>query len=251
MSQIGCFSRPSSMSDGSLAQPMQARLSATFEGAPPSSTAGGAAVAALAASLSAFSAASATRTSLVAAPRSGCCSRSLASSCLKPRPGSATRRPRTASRRASDISATLCTAPSPWMQARLSAACEGAPPSSRQWAGRQRPPCRTASPSLRRPPTVALYYTDHPLHIWNMCTPLMVKPRDQGETVHPGWHAGVCRRLQALLASWPPGRLRKCTLDVLALRCTCPRGSAAAPSGHRGRATSSLRATPRSRRPPW
>eukprot|EP00964_Phaeocystis_antarctica_P038819 scaffold22211_cov56-Phaeocystis_antarctica.AAC.1 len=67
---------------------MQARLSATFEGAPPSLAAGGAAAAALAASLSAFSAASASRTSLVAAPRSGCCSRSLASSGLKPRPGS-------------------------------------------------------------------------------------------------------------------------------------------------------------------
>eukprot|EP00964_Phaeocystis_antarctica_P140695 scaffold105570_cov36-Phaeocystis_antarctica.AAC.1 len=91
------------MSDGSLAQPMQARLSATFEAAPPSSTAGGGAVAALAASLSAFSAASASRTSFVAAPRSGCCSRSLASSGLKPRSGSAMRRPRTASRRASDV----------------------------------------------------------------------------------------------------------------------------------------------------
>eukprot|EP00964_Phaeocystis_antarctica_P033761 scaffold19146_cov53-Phaeocystis_antarctica.AAC.5 len=96
------------MSDGSRKQPMQARLSAAFEGAPPSSaaegaaaasTAGGAAAAALAASLSAFSAASASRTSLVAAPSSGCCSRSLASSGLKPRSGSATRSPRTASRR--------------------------------------------------------------------------------------------------------------------------------------------------------
>eukprot|EP00964_Phaeocystis_antarctica_P024165 scaffold13542_cov58-Phaeocystis_antarctica.AAC.3 len=89
------------MSDGSLAQPMHARLSAAFGGAQPSSAAGGAAAAALAASLSAFSAFSASRTSLVAAPRSGCCSRSLASSGLKPRSGSATRRPRTASRRAS------------------------------------------------------------------------------------------------------------------------------------------------------
>eukprot|EP00964_Phaeocystis_antarctica_P132896 scaffold97047_cov54-Phaeocystis_antarctica.AAC.4 len=88
---------------------MQARLSATFEGARPlspaggaaASAAGGAAAAASEASLSAFSAASATRTSLVAAPRSGCCSRSLASSGLKLRSGSATRRPRTASRRAS------------------------------------------------------------------------------------------------------------------------------------------------------
>eukprot|EP00964_Phaeocystis_antarctica_P073020 scaffold44775_cov59-Phaeocystis_antarctica.AAC.2 len=87
---------------------MQARLSATFEGAPPwlaagGAAAGGAAAAALAASLSAFSAASASRTSLVAAPRSGCCSRSLASSGLKPRSVSATRRPRTASRRASGV----------------------------------------------------------------------------------------------------------------------------------------------------
>eukprot|EP00964_Phaeocystis_antarctica_P111970 scaffold76205_cov59-Phaeocystis_antarctica.AAC.6 len=84
---------------------MQARLSAAFGGAPPSSAAGGAAAAVLAASLSAFSAFSASRTSLVAAPRSGCCSRSLASSGLKPRSGSATRRPRTASRRASGVQA--------------------------------------------------------------------------------------------------------------------------------------------------
>eukprot|EP00964_Phaeocystis_antarctica_P035294 scaffold20155_cov64-Phaeocystis_antarctica.AAC.4 len=76
---------------------MQARLSAAFEGAPPSTAAGGAAAAALAASLSAFSAVNASRTSLVAAPRSGCCARSFASSGLKPRSGSATRRPRTAS----------------------------------------------------------------------------------------------------------------------------------------------------------
>eukprot|EP00964_Phaeocystis_antarctica_P020402 scaffold11279_cov65-Phaeocystis_antarctica.AAC.2 len=82
---------------------MQARLSATFEGAPPCLAAGGAAAAASAASLSAFSAASAARTSLVAAPRSGCCARSLASSGLKPRSGSATRSPRTASRRASGL----------------------------------------------------------------------------------------------------------------------------------------------------
>eukprot|EP00964_Phaeocystis_antarctica_P010634 scaffold5850_cov61-Phaeocystis_antarctica.AAC.12 len=81
---------------------MQARLNATFEGAPPLSAADGAA-AALAASLSALSAASATRTSLVAAPRSGCCACSLASSGLKPRSGSATRSPRTASRRASGV----------------------------------------------------------------------------------------------------------------------------------------------------
>eukprot|EP00964_Phaeocystis_antarctica_P121706 scaffold85369_cov33-Phaeocystis_antarctica.AAC.1 len=80
---------------------MQARLSATGKGAPPSSAAGGgAAAAASAASLSSFSAASASRTSLVAAPRSGCCACSLASSGLKPRSGSATRSPRTASRRA-------------------------------------------------------------------------------------------------------------------------------------------------------
>eukprot|EP00964_Phaeocystis_antarctica_P015302 scaffold8462_cov64-Phaeocystis_antarctica.AAC.5 len=85
---------------------MQARLSATFEGAPPSSAAGGA-VAASAASLSVFSAASASRTSLVAAPRSGCCARSLASSGLKPRSGSATRRPRTASSRASGVQGSL------------------------------------------------------------------------------------------------------------------------------------------------
>eukprot|EP00964_Phaeocystis_antarctica_P153370 scaffold121620_cov69-Phaeocystis_antarctica.AAC.3 len=64
------------MSDGSLAQPKQARLSARFGGAPPLSTAGGTAVAtgvaaaALAASLSAFSAFSASLTSLVPAPRS-------------------------------------------------------------------------------------------------------------------------------------------------------------------------------------
>eukprot|EP00964_Phaeocystis_antarctica_P113222 scaffold77290_cov58-Phaeocystis_antarctica.AAC.3 len=81
---------------------MQARLSATGKGAPPSPAAGGAAAAPLAASLSALSAASATRTSLVAAPRSGCCACSLASSGLKPRSGSATRSSRTASRRASD-----------------------------------------------------------------------------------------------------------------------------------------------------
>eukprot|EP00964_Phaeocystis_antarctica_P021063 scaffold11656_cov59-Phaeocystis_antarctica.AAC.1 len=82
---------------------MQARLSAAFEGAPRSSAAGGAAAAASAASLSAFSAASASRTSLVAAPSSGCCARSLASSGFKPRSGSATRRPRTASMRASGV----------------------------------------------------------------------------------------------------------------------------------------------------
>eukprot|EP00964_Phaeocystis_antarctica_P030546 scaffold17248_cov62-Phaeocystis_antarctica.AAC.3 len=82
---------------------MQARLSAAFDGAQLPLVAGDAAAAALAASLSAFSAASATRTSLVAAPRSGCCSRSLASSGLKPRSGSATRSPRTASIRASGV----------------------------------------------------------------------------------------------------------------------------------------------------
>eukprot|EP00964_Phaeocystis_antarctica_P014454 scaffold7958_cov45-Phaeocystis_antarctica.AAC.3 len=58
---------------------------------------------AAAVSLSAFSAFSATRTSLVAAPRSGCCARSLASSGLKPRSGSATRIPRMASRRAPEV----------------------------------------------------------------------------------------------------------------------------------------------------
>eukprot|EP00964_Phaeocystis_antarctica_P003635 scaffold1954_cov63-Phaeocystis_antarctica.AAC.10 len=101
------------MSDGSLAQPKQARLSASdAEGAPPSSAAGsavaagGAAVAAAASvaslsAFSAFSAASASRTSLLPAPRSGCCSRSLASSGLGPSSGSASHSPRTASRRPS------------------------------------------------------------------------------------------------------------------------------------------------------
>eukprot|EP00964_Phaeocystis_antarctica_P005662 scaffold3088_cov27-Phaeocystis_antarctica.AAC.1 len=82
---------------------MQARLSAAFEVAPPLWAVGCAAAAALAASLSAFSTVSATRTSFVAAPRSGCCALSLASSGLKPRSGSATRSPRTASRRASGV----------------------------------------------------------------------------------------------------------------------------------------------------
>eukprot|EP00964_Phaeocystis_antarctica_P066352 scaffold40082_cov65-Phaeocystis_antarctica.AAC.5 len=87
---------------------MQARLSAAFEGAPHllaagGAAAGGAAAAASAASLSAFSAVSAARTSLVAAPRSGCCSRNLASSGLKPSSGSVTRSPRTASRRSSGV----------------------------------------------------------------------------------------------------------------------------------------------------
>eukprot|EP00964_Phaeocystis_antarctica_P088256 scaffold56166_cov64-Phaeocystis_antarctica.AAC.4 len=81
---------------------MQARLSATGKGAPRSTAAGGAA-AALAASLSAFSTVNASRTSLVAAPRSGWCSRSLASSGFKPRSGSDTRKPRTASSRASGV----------------------------------------------------------------------------------------------------------------------------------------------------
>eukprot|EP00964_Phaeocystis_antarctica_P021259 scaffold11785_cov53-Phaeocystis_antarctica.AAC.3 len=94
------------MSDGSLAQPKQARLTAAFEGAPPLTAAGdmaaaGGAAAASLASLSAFSATSASRTSLVPTPRSSCCARSLASSGLRPRSGSATRSPRTASRRAS------------------------------------------------------------------------------------------------------------------------------------------------------
>ena len=44
--QTGCFSRSSPMSDGSLAQPKQARLSATPEGTPATSAAGGAAAAA-------------------------------------------------------------------------------------------------------------------------------------------------------------------------------------------------------------
>ena len=48
-------------------------------------------------SLSAFSAFSALRTSLVAAPSSGCCSRSLASRALTPISGYSSRRPRTAS----------------------------------------------------------------------------------------------------------------------------------------------------------
>eukprot|EP00964_Phaeocystis_antarctica_P042188 scaffold24159_cov68-Phaeocystis_antarctica.AAC.11 len=61
------------MSDGSLAQPKQARLSATFEGAPLASTAGEAA--ANLASSSTFSAFNASRTSLV--PKPGCCSRNL------------------------------------------------------------------------------------------------------------------------------------------------------------------------------
>ena len=75
---------------------------AADEGGAPSSVAGWAA-AALAASASAFSAISAARTSLVAALRSGCCSCSLASNGLKPRSGSATRSPRTASSRASGV----------------------------------------------------------------------------------------------------------------------------------------------------
>eukprot|EP00964_Phaeocystis_antarctica_P099329 scaffold65167_cov52-Phaeocystis_antarctica.AAC.1 len=100
---------------------MQARLSAAFEGAQLPLVAGGAAAAALAASPSAFSAASATRTSLVAAPRSGCCDRSLASSGLKPRSGSATRSPRTTSRRASGVQGThmrRCSRASPPVAAR-------------------------------------------------------------------------------------------------------------------------------------
>ena len=96
-----CFSRPSSISDGSLAQPAQARLTTTGEGAPAALAAGRAA--ATMASLSAFSAISALRTSLEPAPRSGCCPRGLASSGLKPRSGSATRSPRTASIRVSGV----------------------------------------------------------------------------------------------------------------------------------------------------
>eukprot|EP00964_Phaeocystis_antarctica_P122913 scaffold86550_cov78-Phaeocystis_antarctica.AAC.1 len=71
------FSRPSSISNGSLRQPIQVRLIATFKGATLLLTAGDVAAAALAASPSAFSAFSASRTSLVAAPRSSCCFRSL------------------------------------------------------------------------------------------------------------------------------------------------------------------------------
>eukprot|EP00964_Phaeocystis_antarctica_P066931 scaffold40501_cov65-Phaeocystis_antarctica.AAC.2 len=114
--QTSCFSRSSPISDGSLAQPKQARLIASDagKGAPPSSAVGGVAAAggtssagggtaaaASVASRSAFSDASASRTSLLPAPRSGCCSRSLASSGLGPRPGLASHSPRTASRRPS------------------------------------------------------------------------------------------------------------------------------------------------------
>eukprot|EP00964_Phaeocystis_antarctica_P096332 scaffold62643_cov56-Phaeocystis_antarctica.AAC.2 len=111
---------------------MQARLSATFEGAPPSLAAGRAAAAAMAASLSAFSAASASRTSLVAAPRSGCCACSLASSGLKPRSGSASRSPRTASRRASDVQGSHM----------RSAPGQGQPPAKRPRCRRSRPVAR-------------------------------------------------------------------------------------------------------------
>ena len=62
-----------------------------------------AAAAAPPATPSAFSAVSASRTSLLPAPRSGCCSRNLASSGLKPSSGSVTRSPRTASRRSSGV----------------------------------------------------------------------------------------------------------------------------------------------------
>ena len=132
------------MSDGSRKQPMQARLSATFEGAPPSSAAGGTAAASLAASLSAFSAISASRTSLVAAPRSGCCCRSLASSGLKPRSGSATRSPRTASRRASGVQGShMRGAPG----ARVAAGPAAVPRAALSLRGSMKT-CR-ASPSLR------------------------------------------------------------------------------------------------------
>eukprot|EP00964_Phaeocystis_antarctica_P150821 scaffold118310_cov66-Phaeocystis_antarctica.AAC.7 len=99
----GCLTRPSPMSDGSRAQPKQARLGASDAGkgvVPPSPVVGGEAAASLG-SLAAFSAFSASRTSLVFASRSGCCSRSLASSGLTPRLGSASHCPRTASRRPS------------------------------------------------------------------------------------------------------------------------------------------------------
>merc|ERR1712153_182956 len=81
--QIGhtsCLTRPSPISDGSRPQPKQARLggSDAFGGAPPSLAAGGAAAAgggaaaaASVASLSPLSASSASRTSLLPAPRSG------------------------------------------------------------------------------------------------------------------------------------------------------------------------------------
>jgi hypothetical protein len=96
----------STSDDGSPTGPTQARLRAAFGGEPScsasgtSSTAVGCRAAALAAALlsCAFSAVSALRTSLVHAPRPGCCSRSLASSGLRPRSGSATRSSRTASR---------------------------------------------------------------------------------------------------------------------------------------------------------
>eukprot|EP00964_Phaeocystis_antarctica_P149606 scaffold116783_cov63-Phaeocystis_antarctica.AAC.3 len=64
-------------------------------------------------SLSAFRTFSASRTSLVAAPSSGCCSRSLASSGLTPRSGSASHSPRTASRRASDVQGSRMRWPAP------------------------------------------------------------------------------------------------------------------------------------------
>eukprot|EP00964_Phaeocystis_antarctica_P142831 scaffold108179_cov66-Phaeocystis_antarctica.AAC.2 len=106
--QTGCFSRSSPISDGILAQPKQARLGASDAsgGATLSSAAGGAAATSVP-SPSAFSAVSASRTSLVPAPRSGCRCRSLASSGLGPRSGSASHSPRTASSRASVIGACL------------------------------------------------------------------------------------------------------------------------------------------------
>eukprot|EP00964_Phaeocystis_antarctica_P052525 scaffold30768_cov68-Phaeocystis_antarctica.AAC.3 len=124
--QTSCFSRSSPISDGSRAQPKQARLGASDadKGVPPLPAAGGAATAggvaaaasaaASVASPSALSAISASRTSLLPAARSGCCSRSLASSGLGPRPGSASHSPRTASRRASAIGATQRVAPIPY-----------------------------------------------------------------------------------------------------------------------------------------
>eukprot|EP00964_Phaeocystis_antarctica_P095211 scaffold61741_cov63-Phaeocystis_antarctica.AAC.6 len=123
--QTSCFSRSSPISDGILAQPKQARLIATFDGTPPLSATGGAATvggaaaagdvaaaggveaagggaaAASLASLSAFSVVSASRTSLLPAPRSSCCARSLASRGLGPSSGLASHSPRTASRRPS------------------------------------------------------------------------------------------------------------------------------------------------------
>eukprot|EP00964_Phaeocystis_antarctica_P120874 scaffold84601_cov61-Phaeocystis_antarctica.AAC.3 len=107
--QISCVCLPST--DGSLPQLAQARLSTACDGAPPSKRGvrrgGGSAPRAISSALSA------SRTSLEATSSSGCCSRSLASSGFTPRSGSATRSPRTASSRASDISAPHCATAAP------------------------------------------------------------------------------------------------------------------------------------------